>query len=61
MTLQLLCYCSLKESIARQGTSNGRFGNKEDLDAYEHWWHKRIFMPSKQELDEKVKLQPNCT
>jgi len=51
----------IRESIARQGTSNGRFVNKEDLDAYEHWWHKRIFMPSKQELDEKVKLQPNCT
>jgi len=50
------CYCSLKESLAREHISNGRFENKEDLDAYECWWHKQIFLPSKHEMDEKVKI-----
>jgi len=56
MSPQLAFYCSLKESVVWQGTSTGRFENKEDLDAYECWWHKQIFMPSKQEMDEKFLL-----
>lgn len=42
-----------------KGSSHGRFDTKDKLNVYERWWHTQIFMPSKQEMNDKV--HRNCS